>query len=70
MNHYGMKGTIFIGTEKVVPAKQTQSEGSTSPSVHEEQDEVLQIICTYAVVHPGTVVIHSTDTSIANTAVM
>lgn len=41
VNDDRMKGASLVSTEKVIPSKQTQGVGSTSPGVHEKQQEML-----------------------------
>jgi hypothetical protein len=36
-----VEGAVFVGAEKVVPAKQSQRVGGAGPSVQEEEKEVL-----------------------------
>jgi hypothetical protein len=65
-----MKGTIFIGTKKVIPTKQRERIRRTRPGIHEKQNKMLEIARTDAIVHPRTVVVHAAYTAIANTTVM
>lgn len=56
MQHDGMKGAVFVGTKKVIPAEQCQAVGGTSPSVYQEQDKMFQVAGADTIVHPWTVV--------------
>lgn len=62
--------TVLIGAEEVVEAKDAQGIGRAGPSVDEEEDKVLEIASTDAIIHPGAVMVHSADAAVANSAVM
>jgi hypothetical protein len=70
MQDHGMKGTIFIRTKKVIPTKERQSIAGTHPRVDQKQNKMLEIAGTDTIVHPRTVMIHSGNTAIANSAMM
>mmetsp|Transcript_1292 Transcript_1292/g.2960 ORF Transcript_1292/g.2960 Transcript_1292/m.2960 type:complete len:280 (+) Transcript_1292:145-984(+) len=65
-----MVGTVFVGTKKVVPSKDRQSVGCASPRVDQKQQKMLEIVSPNAIVHPRTMVVHSADTPIADTAMV
>ena len=70
MQHDRMKHTMLCGTEEVVVKEDKQSVGSTGPRVDEKETKMFEVPCADAIVHPRTVMIHPTDTSIANTTMM
>jgi len=70
MQNDWMKGTIFVGAKKVIPTKQRERKKGARPGIHQKQYKVLEIASTNTIVHPGTVVIHATNATIANTTVM
>ena len=70
MQNYGMKGTVLVGTKKIIPAKQREAVGRTSPRVYQKEDKVLQIARADAIVHPWAMVVHAGNAAIADAAVM
>jgi hypothetical protein len=70
MDDNGMEHTIIVGAEKVVPSKERQRVGRTRPRVDQKQQKMFQIVSPDAVVHPRTMVIHPTDTPVADTAMV
>mmetsp|Transcript_6704 Transcript_6704/g.18726 ORF Transcript_6704/g.18726 Transcript_6704/m.18726 type:complete len:214 (+) Transcript_6704:253-894(+) len=65
-----VEGAVLIGAEEVVEAKDAEGIGRASPRVDEEEDKVLEIGSTNAVIHPGAVMVHSADAAVADSAVM
>ena len=65
-----MEGTVFVSTEKVVPSKDRQRVRCTSPRIDQKQQKVLEVVSPDAIVHPRTMVVHSADTPIADTAMV
>jgi hypothetical protein len=65
-----MEGTVLIRAKKVVPAKQAQGIGGTRPSVQEKEKKVLQVAGPHTIVHPWTMMVHSTDAAIADSTMM
>jgi len=65
-----MERALLVGAEEVIPAEEPQRVRGACPRVHEEQQEVLEVGRTDAVVHPRTVVIHVRDTAVADPAVV
>jgi hypothetical protein len=61
---------VFIGTEKVIPSKHHECKGTCRPSIAEKQDKVFHISSSNAVVHPRTMMVHASDTPVADSTVM
>jgi hypothetical protein len=50
----GVEGARFGGAEEVVPAEQAQAEHRAQPRVDQEEQKVLEVAQSHAVVHPRT----------------
>jgi hypothetical protein len=64
------KNALITGTEKVIPTQQQQAIYSTRPSINQKQQKVFQVGRPNTVIHPRTMVVHSTYASMTNSAVM
>jgi hypothetical protein len=62
--------TVGTVAKEVIDAKQDECERRRGPHVNQKQNKVLQVGRTNAIVHPGTMMVHSTDTSIADPTMM
>ena len=70
VNDEDVEGAVLVGAEEVVEAKNTEGIGRAGPRIDEEENKVLQVGGTYAIIHPGAVVVHPTYAAVADSAVM
>ena len=65
-----MEHTVLIRAEKIVPTKQAQRVGGTRPSVQKKEKKVLQVVGPHTIVHPWAMMVHFTDATVADSAMV
>jgi len=64
------KFTFFGETKKIINGENGQRQDGACPRITQKETKVLEICSSNAVVHPWTVVIHSTNAAIADPAMV
>mmetsp|Transcript_12060 Transcript_12060/g.18185 ORF Transcript_12060/g.18185 Transcript_12060/m.18185 type:complete len:278 (+) Transcript_12060:319-1152(+) len=70
MHQHIMKRTILRRTHEIIPPKQRQRIRRTRPRINQKQEKVFEIASSHAIIHPRTMMIHLTNTAIADATMM